>query len=368
MDGFPALARARSLIEVERYDAALEALAPALGDPATEGEAWCLRTQALIGMDDLRQALPAAQRAVSVRPEDEWPHRLLALVLMRQGKRKGALSAAQRAAHIAPQQVETLHVLAVCQANRRKKREARETADAVLELHPEAALAHQTAGIVAMTSRKWAAAERHLRESLRLQPEDAQVAATLAEALRHQGRRAEAAEMLLVAGRTDPTDHSIRRSLGRVGLPVVAIGGITLVKGLALSVFAQLARALTHLRPAVAVGVIAVSFALVGGYLSYARVRGTRGLPEQVHRGLMPDHRNYALGWLGCAGLVSLPLAVWAVAAPPGHGRSLPLSLGLLLFSALALVVVRRFWTGPFPNPLPAATAWLARRRTPRRS
>jgi tetratricopeptide (TPR) repeat protein len=364
-DGFPALSRARSLIQVSRYDAALDALVPALGDPATDGEAWCLRTQALLAMNDLTQALPAARKAVSLDPGGEWPHRLLALVLQRGGNHKDALRSAQEAARIAPYQAETLHVLAICQANARRKADSEKTVHALLERHPHTALSHQTAGSVAAIRGKWSAAEGHLREALRLEPNDADVASALADVLQRLGRREEAGEALLAAARADPTNHSIRRSLGRLGLPVVAFGGFGLFKVMAS---VQALRVFRYLYPATAVILCAVFLLLVGGYLSYARVSGTRHLPEHIHRGLMADHRNYVLGWLAGAACAAMPLAVWAAAAPPDKGQSWPLAVGLAVFSAGALGLVVWLWTGPFPTLFPSTPAWLERRRNSRRA
>lgn len=363
-DGFPALARARNLIQLRRYDAALVALAPALGDPATEAEAWCLQTQGLLAKGDLRRALPSARRAIAARTQDEWPHRLLALVLLRGGNHKGALHAAREAARIAPWQVETLHVLAICQANRRRKAEAQTTANTLLDLHPHSPLAHQTAGAVAMTRGNWTAAEGHLRESLRLEPDQADVTQLLAEVLKRLGRREEAGEMLLAAGRANPTDHTVRKSLGRLGLPASTLGGFGIVK---VMLTLQLFRVFALVDPATAVVLLAAFFTLVGGWLSYARVSGTRDLPDEIHRALLGEHRNYALAWLGCAALTSIPLAIWAAAAPQDHGRSLPLALGLAVFSVVALAITLTLWTGPTPNPFASTTARLARRRATRR-
>lgn len=358
MDSFLTVARARTLIELRRYDDALAALTPALGDPTVEAEAWCLRTQALLGKGDVKEALAAARAAVEVSPEDEWPHRLHALALQYGGNHRAALRSAQEAARISPHQAETLHVLAICLANRRKKADADETVNRLMEQHPHAPLAHQTAGAVAAARRDWAAAERHLRESLRREPNDPDASAALAEALTRQGRRQEAGEALLAAGRADPTNSSIRKSLGRLGLPLAGFVGFGSVKVL---LPLQLLRLVDNVRPAIATIVVTAFFVLVGGYLNYARVSGTRGLPDHVHRGLMSDHRNYALGWLGSAAIVSIPLAAWAAAAPADQGRSTALATGLVMFSVVALTAVLTLWTGPFPRPFARTTAWFAR-------
>ena len=83
---------------------------------------------------------------------------------------------------------------------------------------------------------------------------------------------------------------------------------------------------------------------------------------------LLGEHRNYALCWLGSASVASLPLAVWAAAAPDDQGQSYALSIGLALFSVAAITLVLKLWSGPFSNRFPSATAWLARRRATRRS
>ena len=166
--------------------------------------------------------------------------------------------------------------------------------------------------------------------------------------------------MLLAAARSDPTNPTHRRSLGRLGLPAAMFGGFGFVK---ILVSVQLLRIFEHVRPVTGVVIAATLFLMVGGYLSHARVSGTRSLPADVRIALRGDHRNYALGWLGSAGMASFPLAAWAALAPPGHGRSAPLAIGLLVFGASALSFMFRRWTGPFPNLLPVTTAWFARRR-----
>lgn len=364
-DGYAALSRTRHLLQLRRYDEALEALAPALVDPATETDAWCLCTQAHLGQDDVRQALRSARRALALDPNREWPHRLLAVAHQRRSNQRDALAAAKEAARLAPEQVETLHVLAICQANVRfQKDQAEQTARLALEKHPHSALAHRTVGTVAAMRSDWLTAERHLREALRLEPHNAEVAAELARALHRQGKRQEAGEALVAAARSDPTSQETRRSLGRLGLPALTFGGLGLFKAmLAL----QAVRLFHYFHPATGTVITAVVLAGLGTYLTVARVAGTLTLPEHVHRGLMGDHRNYALGWLSVAAFACLPLALWAAAAPPEKGRSVALAIGLLVFFVVALAGVLKLWTGPLPNLFPSTTSWWRRRRLKRR-
>lgn len=362
MSGWTALERARSLIAVGRNDAAMEALAPALVDSATAPEAWCLQTQALLAEGDHKQALHSARRAIELRPHDEWGHRLHALVLLGAGNKVGAVRAVEEAVRLAPEQLECLHVLAICQMQMRSTRkQAVVTADLLLDRHPDSPLAHFTAGAVYASLREYPKALPRLREALRLDPQMSDAAALLAEVLKATGRTQEAGEMYLAAARADPTDHSIRRSLGRLGLPAIGIGGWLIVRGV---IVLGAARNATWIDPMVATFLLAAFFLVIGGYFVYRRVAGTRVLPEDVRRALARDHRNYALGWLGTAGLISIPLAVWSACAPPGHGRSFALALGLVAFGLSTLVAFTALWTGPFPKQVAVAERWLERFRS----
>ncbi|MFB9313042.1 tetratricopeptide repeat protein [Nocardioides plantarum] len=343
-DGVPALAKARHLIELRRYDEALAALGPATADASTRPEASCLRAQALLGKGASGAAVKAAREAIALDPLHEWPHRLMAVAHAQAGRHKRALSAAEEAVRLAPHHVETLHVLALCQVDRGKKKDARAIVTTMLRQWPDSALAHETAGIVATRSKDWAVAERHFREALRISPQDADITRALAEVLRQSGRRQEAGQALLAAARADPTNHEIRRSLGRLGLPVVAVGGVMIFKVL-LSV--QVVRVLPYLQPVVAAIALWTFIAAVGGYLTQRRYLGTRNLPAHVHEGLTGEHRNYGLTWLAWGGVLSLPLAAWAAVETPAAGGSMILAVVLGFLGLAALATAWAAWSGP---------------------
>ncbi|WP_062296138.1 tetratricopeptide repeat protein [Demequina maris] len=361
MSAWAALEQARSLIAVGRNGAAIEALAPAMADNATAPEAWCLQTQALLAEGDHQHALQSAKRAIELRPHDEWGHRLHALVLLGAGNKAGALSAAEEAVRLAPDQLECLHVLAICQIQMRSTRkQAVVTADMLLDRHPDSALAHYTAGAVHASLRKYPKALPLLREALRLDPQMSDAAALLADILKATGRPHEAGEMYLAAARASPTDSSIRRSLGRLGVPAIGISAWLILRA---TIVVSAARNATWMDPMAATAILAAFFVLVGGFFVYRRFTGTRTLPDDVHRALARDHRNYALGWLATAGVISIPLALWAAFAPPGDGRSFKLALGLVAFGLCTFVAFAVMWTGPYPKHVAVAARWLERLR-----
>lgn len=359
-EGHAALVRVRNLIDLRRFSEALAALPPAFADPATAPEAHCRAAQSLIELNRPREALAAADQAVALDPQDEWPHRLRAIALLRRAKHKAALAAAEEAAHLNPHEIQVMNVLAICQVNRRKKEEASRTAAAALAAHPHAPLAHKTAGIVASAQNHQAEAEEHLRAALRLDPNDASVATLLASVLKQRGNKREAGEVLLAAARVDPTSSDTRRALGQIGLPVAAVSGFAALKAV-LAV--QGARLFSHAATGVGVAIVALLFLVVGGGLTLARVRGTRHLPEHIRAGLMDDHRNYALAWLGASAPIALLFAVFAQAGETSPGSALALTLGLVAWAGCAVGVTRWLWAGPLPRLL-TPTRWFARSRS----
>ncbi len=108
-----ALERARAALERTQPQEALRALDSVLRDNPGASEAWCLRALALLQVDEesdgrageaTQQAMTAVSQAVALRPQDEWPHRLASLVLLRLGQPEESVRAAWRAVELAPQQ------------------------------------------------------------------------------------------------------------------------------------------------------------------------------------------------------------------------------------------------------------------------
>src|SRR5262249_13093243 len=161
---------------------------------------------------------------------------------------------------------------------------------------------------VAVTQRDYGLAERAYREGLRLAPDHAELALGLAQLLHKLGRRDEAAQAYLAAGRADPADSRARHGLARIGLPAAGAGTMLVVKGLAIIG----AQNVIHLRPGWAAVVVGAVLLVASGAVLALRVRGTRRLPEGVRQGLIADHRNAALRWLQIAALAALVLAIWA--------------------------------------------------------
>lgn len=338
-----AIARARSLVAVKRWQDAMEALVPAYGNGATAADAHCLQAQCLLGLGQPGQAANAARQALAAEPDREWAHRLLAVACLRMEHRSGAIAAAREAVRLAPTSAHALHVLALSQLLLGHLQAADKTARAAVAANPEEAVAHLTMAQVAVAHQAYVLAERAYRETLRLDPGNDDGLLGLGRVLHRLGRRKEAAEVYMAAGYTDPADAKARHRLARIGLPAARLDPVFV----ATRVLFIGVPTLILLRPGWA-AVVAGGFVLIaGGAATALRVRGTRRLPEAARQGLAADHRNAGLRWLQVAALLALVLAIRAAALPAARGGGFGEAAGFGAFAVTAAYLAHRFWTGP---------------------
>jgi tetratricopeptide (TPR) repeat protein len=340
-----ALARARSLVAISRWRDAIGILGPAFAESATAAEAHCLQAQCLLALGNPREAASAAKLALAVEPTREWAHRLLAIADLRTGRRRAALEAAQEAARLEPSSAHALHTLVVCQLALNQRAAAETSAQAALEANPQSAMAELTAGLVAEARRDWEGAERHFREGLRLEPQHSDLALRLGKLLHRRGRRGEAADAYLAAARSNPTDTRARHGLSRLGLPVVG-GGVALVIKLVVlnGALGVIGSSPKPLRVALVLGVL---LAVAGAIDWTFRVRGTRGLPDQIKAGLRSDHRNSALRCVRLAAFAAIPLGFWCAVIPTSAGGGPARAAAFFAFALAGLAAARYLWIGP---------------------
>ena len=308
--------RARALTHLGRWSEAAEALRPALADPSTSAEAWCLLARCELGQQRTAAALEAARRAVASDPDHEWAHRLIAIAALRLGDHDAAEAACRRALHLAPDLCESLHVLTTITLVRRGKGggalAAEEIARRNLEQNPDRALAWEGAADVAMARKQWDRAEHYARRGLAIDPQDGDLAMILGTALDRQGRAAEAGNAYAAAARANPHDHRARRAIGRLGLPMAGaalvlakIGAIAGIRGAALWAGAPIA------------GLALVLALLIAG--AYAGVelmawRARRTLTPQLQTVAWRERKVAARGWLAASAVVAVILALRAIA------------------------------------------------------
>ena len=98
------LARAKTMLDLRRYDEAARLLAIAVAADPDNSHAWCLLAAAQLGQGENRAAAQAADHAVALAPSNNWPHRLASMARVRLGDTGAAMRAATEACRLAPDQ------------------------------------------------------------------------------------------------------------------------------------------------------------------------------------------------------------------------------------------------------------------------
>jgi tetratricopeptide (TPR) repeat protein len=339
-EGYRALAKARSLVALNRWSDAMAALGPALAAEETAGDAYCIQAQCYLGLGNVARAIASSERAVAADPYDEWPYRLLAVSQLRAGRKRKGLAAAEEAARVAPNAPHALHILTLAQLANRKLDDAEATASANVGRNPHDEVAHYTAGLVAARRRRWLDAERSFREALRIDPTDGDAAVQLGEVLRIQGRPREAADAYVAAGRANPTNRAARRGLAKVGLPVLGGGTFLLIK---LAAIGGARFAIIDINNPLVVGLLAIAvLALICGLLRASRIRGTSHLSESIRQSLRHDYDESVRSWFFAAGVVALCVGIWASLVSRDHGGGPVVAAGFIAFAAVAMPLAWR--------------------------
>lgn len=319
------LTRARSLVDLNRYEQALDELDRAGVDQSDAAEALCLRARALLGMDRCSEAASVAHRACEAAPDWEWPHRLVAISEQGRGRYRQALTAAREAARLAPWMLETKHVLALAQVNAGEKAAAEQAAAAAVAEHPQAPMAHETVARVAWSLDRLDLAEAAARRALELDPLDDQLQALLADVLAARGRAQESNVLRVEAVRSNPRSQEHRRDLSKSlgAAAVVAVGAAkagVLAKALSVNAAVQIPRAIGRAVDENPAGplfgcCLAVHLVAIVTWLVRARRRraARATLPAGYWEGLRAERRFGDLGQLKLTGGVTLALAAVAV-------------------------------------------------------
>ena len=172
-DGSAQLSRARALVELGRFDAALSELAGVVASDPDNVQARCLLSQALLGANRPAEALTAAQHAIALSPDDEWPHRLASIAHHELGDRLGEVAHAREAARLAPFSWRSLVRLSEALSDGQNSAEANAVAARAVELAPHEAATHSAVGTAAAAAHRYDEATDAYRRALSLDPHDA---------------------------------------------------------------------------------------------------------------------------------------------------------------------------------------------------
>jgi tetratricopeptide (TPR) repeat protein len=208
------LERAQGLVELRRYEEATTALADLVGREPELAPAWCLLAQAQIAVGETQPALEAANRAVALAPEHDWPYRLRSVALQQLGDDDGSIAAAREAVAAAPHNWQTHRRLAMALVLAKRDPDgALAAAGRAIELAPYEPDAFSTLGLVYDMRKNSDEAERCFRHALSLDPQHAPSHDALARrqlatsGFGRAGNLAAAATGFRDAVQADPRDH-----------------------------------------------------------------------------------------------------------------------------------------------------------------
>ncbi len=213
----PRLARARALVDLHRWPAATRLLRGVVAEQPESAEAWCLLALSYAGAKRQREALAAAERAVSCGPDDEWAHRVLSSRLHGLGRHPEAIAAAQRAVTLAPGEWRA-HI-AYAQAlvgspTPENLGTARASADRALQLAPQEATVHLVDGNVADACGDFQRSQQAWRNALALDPTNSDALHNTALDAMQRGRSDAAIRGFAGAAALDPEDDDHPEHVG----------------------------------------------------------------------------------------------------------------------------------------------------------
>jgi Flp pilus assembly protein TadD len=167
------LQRASALCDLRRYEEASEKLARVLAAAPDEGGGWCLLARARLGCGDNTGALEAARKALTLLPEEEWPHKLTSIALLHLGHNEEAIGAARECVRLAPMFWQAhAHLAETLATNKNKLPEALTAAQRAAALAPQEPGAHLAVGAVHAAAGQRVEAEAGFRRVLALAPND----------------------------------------------------------------------------------------------------------------------------------------------------------------------------------------------------
>jgi len=215
-----ALERASALYELRRFPEAAGLLRQAIASEPQNPAAWSLLAAAELSTGNHNGGLKAAERAISLVPDEGWPQRLAAQALRLLGRTEESIRHAREALRLDPDGWQSHATLARSLAmSNSDLPEARGAAERAIALAPNQAEAHITAGVVAAAAKHRSEAEASFRQALSIDPQNSVAHSELAR-MRMGGRHhtnpaglADAATGFATSIRVDPRAEHARRNL-----------------------------------------------------------------------------------------------------------------------------------------------------------
>lgn len=237
------LRRADALIDLGRFPAALEVLAPLLAGPG-DAQALARGARCLLGVERNDEAVDMAGRAIAANPDSEWAHRLRSVALMglargADGPRRSALlldarESARQAVRLAPRMPVTYRNAVNVEIANGDVVAADLALQQLIRLAPDDSETWNTATLLALAQHDPVRAEFHARRAVELDPSSSEAWNNLGVAAQRQGRMSDAVASYVQSARLDPGENRTRRNITRSGLLVLRMAALVVALPLLL--------------------------------------------------------------------------------------------------------------------------------------
>jgi tetratricopeptide (TPR) repeat protein len=327
------LARAKTMLDLKRYDEATGLLARAVAADPADGRAWCLLAAAHLGRGRWQDAAEAARRAMALAPSDDWPFRLASLAEVHLGHPAAAMQAAQEACRLAPERWQAHVCLARAALATEVDLDLAERAAArARALAPGEPEVHYVSGLVSRAGGLRREALAHHQRALALDPGHSGAMNELGRISLRAAGNARAARHFVQAARSAP-------SVGAYSWNVEVVVRRVVAQTIYLASLASLAlmylTAVTHTARAVAVLWYA-SIAVLGAGFGAAQL-------WRMPRETWPLFRRPRIEWAAGLGYGTILAAMIVVAVIParaltGAVLAATVAIGASRFAAYAIL------------------------------
>jgi tetratricopeptide (TPR) repeat protein len=207
-----ALEKVQHLVDLDRYTEARAELTRYLATEPDSVIGLCLLSTCELGLENYHLALSAADKALAVMPEGDWPLRLRALALDKLGQSGAAREAAEAAVAADPNYWANHHTLANVSVTV-DKHAAYEAAARAVELAPHQPEAYVTLGLTLSHLKRRREERAAYTEALRLDPQNAMALNNLAAADINRARLSRGTRNLVAGLRLAPSERILQHNL-----------------------------------------------------------------------------------------------------------------------------------------------------------
>jgi tetratricopeptide (TPR) repeat protein len=208
------LARAKTMLDLKRYDEAARLLVHIVAAEPADSRAWGMLAAAQLGNSQYREAATAASQAVTLAPADDWPHRLVSTAQLNLGDTATALRAAHEACRLAPDQWRAYLCLAQAElATQVHFKAAEQAAARARNLAPDEPSVHFISGKISLAQGHRKAARAHQERALALDPQHSGALNELGRISLRPTSNARAARHFVQAARAAPQVGAYSRNV-----------------------------------------------------------------------------------------------------------------------------------------------------------